>query len=263
VTQRGGNLKWVDSHCHLQYLKGGADAAIARARDAGVEWLVCVGTDLESSRRAVELATRHPDVRATVGLHPHDASKLDEEWDALVALAAHQQVVAIGECGFDLHYEHSPRTAQETAFRAQIGLARELGRALVIHSREAWDDTFRVLGAEGAPARTVFHCFTGGPDEARIALGLGARLSFSGIVSFPAADDVRAAAAAAPLDRVLVETDAPYLAPVPHRGRENEPALVVAVGAALADARGEAPDLVAEATAAAAAAVFGAAPPSL
>ncbi|HUF83408.1 MAG TPA: TatD family hydrolase, partial [Acidimicrobiia bacterium] len=196
-------MRWVDSHCHLQYLKGGADAAIERARDAGVEWLVCVGTDLESSRQAVELATRHPDVRATVGLHPHDASRFEEEWDALAGLAAHEEVVAVGECGFDLHYEHSPRAAQETAFRAQIALAHTLDRALVIHSREAWDDTFRVLGDEGPPARTVFHCFTGGPDEAGAALGLGARLSFSGIVSFPAAAEVRAAAAAAPLDRLL------------------------------------------------------------
>jgi len=252
--------KWVDSHCHLQFVTGGADAAIARAREAGVEWLVCVGTDLESSRQAVELAARHADVRATVGLHPHDASKLDDEWDALVELATHDEVVAVGECGFDLHYEHSPRPAQEIAFRAQIALAHQLDRALVIHSREAWDDTFRVLRDEGAPGRTVFHCFTGGPDEARTAVGLGARLSFSGIVSFPGADDVRAAAVATPLDRLLVETDAPYLAPVPHRGRENEPALVTAVGAALARVRGEAPAAVAEATATAAEAVFGPSP---
>jgi TatD DNase family protein len=251
---------WVDSHCHLQLVSGGADAAIARARAAGVEWLVCVGTDLESSRQAVELAARHDDVRATVGLHPHDASRLGDECDALTELARHDQVVAVGECGFDLHYEHSPRGEQERAFRMQIALARELDRALVIHSREAWDDTFRVLTDEGCPRRTVFHCFTGGPEEARTALGLGAHLSFSGIVSFPGADDVRAAAALAPPDRLLVETDAPYLAPVPHRGRENEPALVVAVGEALATARGAEAVEVAAATSAAAAAVFGAAP---
>ncbi|MGQ0803580.1 MAG: TatD family hydrolase [Actinomycetota bacterium] len=249
----------MDSHCHLQFVTGGPDAALARARDAGVEWLVCVGTDLESSRQAVELAGRHADVRATVGLHPHDASMFAGEWDALVELAAGDDVVAVGECGFDLHYEHSPRAEQETAFRAQIALAHELDRALVIHSREAWDDTFRVLRDEGPPARTVFHCFTGGADEARTAAGLGARLPFSGIVSFPGADDVRAAAAAVPLDRLLVETDAPYLAPVPHRGRENEPALVAAVGAALA----RAPDAVAEATRAAAGEVFGPPPPPL
>ena len=247
---------WVDSHCHLQFAKDGADTAITRARDAGVDWLVCVGTDLESSRHAVDLATRHADVRATVGLHPHDASRFDEEWSAIADLARHEQVVAVGECGFDLHYEHSARPAQEAAFLAQIALAHELDRALVIHSREAWDDTFRVLRDAGPPARTVFHCFTGGPDEARTAVGLGAFLSFSGIVSFPGADDVRAAAATAPLDRLLVETDAPYLAPVPHRGRENEPALVGVVGAALAAARGESPEGVAAATTTAAASVF-------
>jgi TatD DNase family protein len=246
---------WVDSHCHLQSVMGGADAALARARHAGVDWLVCVGTDLATSREAVELAARHDDVLATVGLHPHDASRLRDEWDAIVELA-HGDVAAIGECGFDLHYEHSPPAAQEDAFRAQIRLAHELGRALVIHSREAWDDTFRVLSDEGVPARTVFHCFTGGPEEAGRALDLGAYLSFSGIVSFRGATDVRAAAAAAPSDRRLVETDAPYLAPEPHRGRENEPALVTAVGAALAAAVGDAPEVVAAATASAAAAVF-------
>jgi TatD DNase family protein len=246
---------WVDSHCHLQSMTGGADAALERARAAGVEWVVCVGTDLATSREAVELARRHDDVLATVGLHPHDASRLDDEWDALADLAR-GGVAAIGECGFDLHYEHSPRVAQEDAFRAQIRLAHELDRALVIHSREAWDDTFRVLRDEGVPDRTVFHCFTGGPDEAARALELGAYLSFSGIVSFRGASDVRAAAAATPSDRRLVETDAPYLAPEPHRGRENEPALVAAVGAALAAAVGDAPELVATATAAAAATVF-------
>ncbi len=246
---------WVDSHCHLQSVTGGADAALARARDAGVEWLVCVGTDLETSREAVELAHRHDDVLATVGLHPHDASRLRDEWDAIVELAQGDGA-AIGECGFDLHYEHSPPAAQEDAFRAQIRLAHELDRALVIHSREAWDDTFRVLGDERVPARTVFHCFTGGPAEARRALDLGAWLSFSGIVSFPNAGDVREAAALTPSDRLLVETDSPFLAPVPHRGRPNEPAYLPAVGAALAAARGIAPEAVAELTRHNALAVF-------
>src|SRR5207342_3046048 len=141
--------------------------------------------------------------------------------DHLVALASNPAVVAIGETGFDFYYHHSPVAEQEAAFRAQIALARQLGIALVIHTRDAWDDTFRVLEDAGVPERTVFHCFTGGPDEARRALDLGCWLSFSGIVSFKNADDVRAAAAITPLDRVLVETDAPYLAPVPHRGREN------------------------------------------
>ena len=248
-------MTWIDSHCHLQALDD-ADGAIERARAAGVERIVCVGTDLETSREAVELAGRHADVVATVGLHPHDASDLDAQWPELEALAAHDAVVAVGETGLDFHYLHSPADVQETAFRAQIELATRLGRALVVHSREAWDDTFRVLAAEGAPDRTVLHCFTGGPDEARRALDVGAYVSFSGIVTFKTADDVRAAAALVPDDRLLVETDAPYLAPVPHRGRENEPAWVVAVGEAVAAARDRPPAEVAAASRAATARAF-------
>ena len=252
---------WVDSHCHLGYegTDESPETAIAEARAAGVDALICVGTDLDSSRRAVDLARRHPEVRATVGLHPHDASRLGEQWDALEALArdAADVVAGIGEAGFDLFYEHSARDEQEVAFRTQVQLAHELDRALVIHSRDAWDDTFSVLADAGVPARTVFHCFTGGPAEARRALDLGAHLSFSGIVSFKNADDVRAAAALAPLDRVLVETDAPFLAPVPHRGKPNRPAWVVDVGAALAAAMGRPVDEVAAATRRNAAEVFG------
>jgi TatD DNase family protein len=252
---------WADSHCHLGYEGTDTDAAtaIAEARAAGVDALVCVGTDLESSRRAVELAHGHPEVRATVGLHPHDASHLAEQWAELARLAReHADVVGgIGEAGFDLFYEHSARDEQAVAFRTQVELAHELDRALVIHSRDAWDDTFAVLEVTGVPARTVFHCFTGGPDEARRALALGAHLSFSGIVSFKNADAVRAAAAIVPLDRVLVETDAPFLAPVPHRGKPNRPAWVVEVGRALAQAMGRPVDEVAAATRRNAAAVFG------
>ena len=247
---------WVDSHCHPQWITGGADAAIERARAAGVVGMVVVGTDVESSRTAIDLAARHADVRATVGLHPHEASRLDGEWPLLRDLARAPGVVAIGEAGFDLHYRHSEPDAQDAAFRAQIRLAHELDRALVIHSREAWDDTFRVLEEETPPARTVFHCFTGGPAEAERALTLGACLSFSGIVSFKGADDVRAAASLCPADRMLVETDAPYLAPVPHRGRENEPRFVANVGAALAGAVGRPVEAVAASTLATAATVL-------
>jgi TatD DNase family protein len=254
------DLAWTDSHCHVQWCDGGADAAIERARAAGVAAMVVVGTDADSSRAAIELAARHDDVRATVGLHPHDASKLDDEWPLLLELARAPGVVAIGEAGFDLHYRHSEPDVQEAAFRAQIRLAKELDRALVIHSREAWADTLRVLADEGPPPRTVFHCFTGGPPEAAECLDLGAHLSFSGIVSFKGADDVRAAAAICPLDRLLVETDAPYLTPAPHRGRENEPALVGVVGAALAAAAGLEIEEVALATVANAARVLGTAP---
>jgi TatD DNase family protein len=251
------SVSWVDSHCHLSMLTDDADAVVARARAAGVVAMICVGTALDTSLAAVAAAARYPDVRATVGLHPHDASCLDAEWEELAALARADGVVGIGETGFDLHYNHSPAAEQEVAFRRHIRLAHELDRALVIHSRDAWDDTFRVLTEEGVPPRTVFHCFTGGPAEAERALALGARVSFSGIVSFKNADDVRAAAAATPLDRMLVETDAPFLAPVPHRGAENEPALVVDVGAALAAALGRPLSEVAAATRVNAGAVFG------
>jgi TatD DNase family protein len=236
-------LRWADQHCHLR-----ADSAaeqVVEARDAAVERLVTVGTDLESSRLAIELAGRFDGVVATVGLHPHDAT---DGLDGLEELLADPNVVAVGECGFDYYYEHSPRDTQREAFAGQIALAHQYGLALVIHSRDAWDDTFDVLAAEGVPERTVMHCFTGGPAEARRSLDLGALLSFSGIVSFPNAPEVREAAALCPADRYVVETDSPYLAPVPHRGRKNRPALLPHVGEAVAEARGVALDVVAAET---------------
>jgi TatD DNase family protein len=257
-------VTWFDSHCHLQLAdardgdeRQSADEQLSAARAAGVTRFVCVGTDLATSREAVAIAARHDDVWATVGLHPHDASRFDDEWTALVALARDApRVVAVGECGFDLHFRHSEPDAQEHAFRAQIQLAHELDRTLVIHSREAWPETFAVLDDERVPPRTVFHCFTGGPREATAAIERGCHLSFSGIVSFKTADDLRAAAAMAPADRLLVETDAPYLAPVPHRGRVNVPAYVVDVGRALAAARSETVEAIAALTAANAARLF-------
>lgn len=264
-------LAWIDAHCHLQFeeragrdddtirLRTADETAaelVARAVDAGVERMVCIGTDLATSAEAVRLAGVFPEVWATVGLHPHDAKKLAQEWDELVALAGADRVVGIGEAGFDLYYRHSEPDAQEEAFRAQVRLARDRGLPLVIHSRDAWPETFGVLDSEGVPERTVFHCFTGGPVEAERALSLGCWLSYSGIVSFKTADDLRAAAALTPGDRLLVETDAPFLAPVPHRGRTNEPAFLPAVGAALAAARNEAVEAVAAATRANAMAFF-------
>ncbi len=240
--------RWADSHCHLTGLDEDADVVVDRAVAAGVDVLVCVGTDLESSHAAVELAQRRPEVWAAVGLHPHDASRWDVEADGLEELLAQPRVVAVGECGLDYYYGHSPADVQQAAFRAQIRRAHQHDLPLVIHSRDAWDDTFAILNAEGAPRRTIFHCFTGDAEIARMALDLGAFLSFSGIVSFKNAADVRGAAAVAPLDRVLVETDTPYLAPVPHRGRENRPAYLPDVGAALAAAMGESVDVIARAT---------------
>jgi TatD DNase family protein len=210
--------------------------------------MVCVGTDLGSSATAVEIAGRETDVWAAVGLHPHDATDRTAEWPGIVELSTADRVVAIGETGLDYFYEHSPREEQIASFRVHIQLAHERDLALVIHTRDAWDDTFRVLEEESLPPRSIVHCFTGGAAEAERALALGAFLSFSGIVSFKNADDVRAAAAITPVDRMLVETDAPFLAPVPHRGRKNEPAFVADVGIALADATGRDLKAVAEST---------------
>jgi TatD DNase family protein len=246
---------WTDSHCHIPFEGVGVEV-IEAARSAGVSRLITVGTDAAQSAAAVETARGHEGVWATVGLHPHDAV---QGVASILDLLGRRgpEVVAIGECGLDYHYDHSPRATQREAFAAQVALAHRFGLALVIHTREAWDDTWAILTAEGVPDRTVFHCFTGGPGEARRALDLGSTLSFSGIVTFRSADDVRAAAALCPLDRVLVETDSPFLAPVPFRGRPNSPALLPVVGAAVAAARSVAASVVEEATWVNAVRVFG------
>lgn len=224
---------WIDTHCHLKLES--CDAELAAARQAGVAAVIAIGVDVADSREAIAVAGRHRDVRAAAGVHPHEAAG---GIDGLAELLDLDDVVAVGESGLDYHYDHSPRTDQRRVFAQQIGLAHDAGLPLVIHSRSAWDDTFAILGSEGVPECTVFHCFTGGVPEAERALGLGAYLSFSGIVSFPKAPEVRAAAARCLPDRLLVETDAPLLAPVPLRGRPNSPANVPLVGAAVAQARG-------------------------
>jgi TatD DNase family protein len=240
---------WTDSHCHL-----GSTDEVDEAAAAGVRRLVCVGADQASSEAAVAFAATRDSVWATVGLHPHDAI----DGAGFVAdLVTRPRVVAVGECGLDYHYDRSPRPVQRDVFAAQIEFAAAERLPLVIHTREAWDDTFAVLASAPAPPRVVFHCFTGGPDEARRALDTGAWLSFSGIVTFKNADDVRGAAALCPLDRLLVETDAPYLAPVPHRGQRNRPALVPVVGAAVAAVKQLAPEEVEAASWTNAEAVFG------
>ncbi len=253
-------LAWTDAHCHLEYRDGDSlDAQVDAARQAGVLRLVDVGTDRARSELAAAHAAANPSVWATAGLHPHDAVN-GWDWlpDALDDAAA-RRIVAVGECGLDYHYDHSPRDVQRAAFAAQVGLAHERGLALVIHTREAWDETFAILRAEGVPERTVFHCFTGGPDEAERALelGPGVCLSFSGIVSFPSAGSLREAAVRCPLDRLTVETDSPYLAPVPYRGKPNRPEWVPLVGAAVAAAKGCSVEEVAAASTATAARLFG------
>jgi TatD DNase family protein len=226
-------MPWVDQHCHIP---PGADgtAQVVEARNAGVTRLVTVGTTLEQSRQMLAAARAHEGVWATAGVHPHDAK---DGIEGLEELLDAPEIVAVGECGLDYHYDHSPRDVQADAFRRQIEIAHRRDLPLVIHTRSAWDDTFAILDEEGTPRRTVFHCFTGGADEAAEGLRRGALLSFSGIITFPSGGDLREAAAACPLDRLLVETDSPYLAPVPHRGRPNRPALVPLVGAAVAAAK--------------------------
>ncbi|HVF73777.1 MAG TPA: TatD family hydrolase [Acidimicrobiales bacterium] len=246
---------WADSHCHIPYERlDDPPVVIAAARAAGVGRLVTIGTDAGQSAAAIEVARAFDDVWASVGLHPHDAVN---GVATIVDLLDAPEVVAVGECGLDYHYDHSPRDVQRAAFAEQVRLAHERDLALVIHTREAWDDTWSILAAEGVPERTVFHCFTGGASEARRCLDLGAYLSFSGIVTFKAATDVREAAALCPLDRLLVETDSPYLAPVPHRGQTNQPALLPFVGAAIADVKGVAVNAVEASTWAATEAAFG------
>ena len=199
---------------------------MAEARAAGVERIVTIGVGRESSERAIALCEAHPELRAAVGVHPHDAdgfTAADEAW--IRDLAAHPAVVAIGECGLDFHYDNSARPAQRRAFSAQIGLAREAGLPLVIHTRDAADETLAVLEAEADGHPVVLHCFSM-PERLDEVAERGYLLSFAGQVTYPKAGDLQRAAAAAPDDLVLVETDSPYLAPVPRRGRPNRPANV-------------------------------------
>ena len=239
---------WTDAHCHLQerYLSDDPEvqanvvATLARAQAAGVDRVVVVGTDVTTSTEAVALAeatTGPVEIYATVGLHPHDAINDLAPIEAL-ARAKSPKLVGIGECGLDYFYEHSPRDQQKRTFAAQIRLAHELDLALVIHARDAWPDLFEVLDGEGMPPRTVIHCFTGGPAEAEACLERGADISIAGVVTFKNAADLRAALSVVPLERLHVETDSPFLAPVPHRGRTNEPALVAIVGEFIADQLG-------------------------
>ncbi|CAN5631125.1 hypothetical protein BH10ACT3_BH10ACT3_04740 [soil metagenome] len=239
---------WIDNHCHLA-LGEGPEQVVADALAAGVSEMITVGTDAASSTECLALAARLDHVWATAGVHPHDASQGVEALLPVVrAGLAGGRLVAIGECGLDYHYDHSPREDQRRVFAEQIRLAHELELPLVIHTRAAWDETFEILDAESVPEHTVFHCFTGGAVEAQRCLERGAMLSISGIVTFPSAADVREAVGITPLDRLMVETDSPFLTPVPHRGKPNRPALVGLIGARIAELLGRTIDEVAQAT---------------
>jgi TatD DNase family protein len=234
----------IDSHCHLDFAEYANDRGevLARARGAGVTAFVCIGSgkDTVSAREAVALAGAEPDVWAAVGVHPHDVARMSEaDWTELEGLARAPRVVGIGETGLDYYYDHSPREAQLAAYERFVGLARAARRPVISHVRDAHDDAARLLRDAGAAdVGGVIHCFTGGVAEARKYLDLGHHLSFSGIITFKNAGPIREAAAFAPLERVLVETDAPFLAPIPHRGKRNEPSFIVETLRVLAEVRG-------------------------
>ncbi|MFG1296715.1 MULTISPECIES: TatD family hydrolase [Xanthobacter] len=243
----------VDSHCHLDFPDFAAELpdVVARAQAAGVAHLVTISTRVRAFDTIRAIAERFDNVSCSVGTHPHYAAEeLDVTTADLVALAAHPKVVAIGEVGLDYHYETSPRAAQEQGFRAHIAAARETGLPLVIHARDADEDTAAILEEETAKGAFPFllHCFTAGPELARRALALGGYISFSGVITFKKTQDLRAIAASVPEDRILVETDSPYLAPVPHRGQRNEPSFVAETAKVLAAARGVSAEQVADAT---------------
>lgn len=233
-------MTWFDTHCHLdsEYNPDGADPVLQRAREAGVTGFLCVGVGGKSqAEQALALAERHPDVFASAGVHPHDAER-DGGLD-FGALWAHPRLLAVGEVGLDYHYDHSPREQQAEVFRRYIALARSLNKPLIIHTRSAAEDTLQILESEGArDCGGVIHCFSEDRAFATRALDLGFYLSFSGIVTFKSAKAIQEVATFAPADRVMVETDSPYLAPVPLRGKPCEPAFVVHTGKFVAGLRG-------------------------
>jgi TatD DNase family protein len=243
----------VDSHCHLDYPEFASelDEVLSRARAAGVGHFLTIGTELETFPRVRATAHRAADIHCTVGVHPHSAEKEPLTGpQALLAHADDEKVVAFGETGLDFYYNNSPREAQIADFRTHIVAAREAGLPLVVHTRDAEDDTIAILREEydKAEIRGVIHCFTGTAKLARGALELGFFISVSGIATFKKADELRAVIRDVPLDRLLVETDAPYLAPQPTRGKRNEPAFVVHTANMLAELKGVTPDALASAT---------------
>jgi TatD DNase family protein len=246
-------MGWVDTHCHLQLDERGPDALLARA--TGVDWVVAPGVDLVSSKASIELALRHPGrVVATAGLHPHDAGEWPVQGAAITELAP--EVAAIGETGLDFYRNLSPRAQQLDAFRAQVEIARSLGKPIIVHCRDAFSEVFSIIEETGIGSQAVLHCWTGGPRWTRRFRELGVMFSFAGPVAFETGETVRMGAAEVPPDQALVETDTPYLAPPPHRGEPNEPAWVALVGAALAEVWGLPVDEVAAITSSNAEGVF-------
>jgi TatD DNase family protein len=240
----------IDTHTHLDDARydGDRDAMIARAREAGVDTFITIGCDLATSKAAVALADQYPFVYASIGVHPHEVRHIGDDWyDELRRLAQHPKVVAYGEIGLDYHYNHSPPKLQRERFREQILLARELNLPVIIHTRDAQEDTITILKEEQAGATGgVFHCFTGDAWLAKDGLDLGFYLSFSGVVTFHNATMLREIVKTVPLDRMLIETDCPYLTPAPHRGKRNEPAYVKLVADTIAAVKSGASPVSAE-----------------
>jgi TatD DNase family protein len=246
----------VDSHCHLdnKAFRNDQEATIQRALDAGVSHMLAIGTgegppDLEA---ALKLADRYSFFAATVGVHPHDASKADTEtFQRLPELLQHPKSVALGEIGLDFHYDFSPRDTQRSVFVEQMRIAADAKKPIIIHTREAWADTMALLREHWVPTGLgcLIHCFTGSAAQAQEAVGLGFHLAFGGVLTYPKAEEVREAARVVPLDRILLETDAPYLSPVPHRGKRNEPAYVALTAAKLAEVKQLSIEAIAQATA--------------
>lgn len=249
-------MNLIDSHAHVDGAEYDGDRAevLARARAAGVSKIVTIGTgpSLEQIARAIACAEAEPDVVAAVGVHPHDADKVtDAWWPELDKMVRHERVVAVGETGLDFHYDHSDRVVQAAVFRRQIQLARAVKKPVVCHIRDAHPESLAILTEErAAEVGAAIHCFTGGPDEARGYVAAGFHISFSGIITFKSAEAIRAAVREVPLDRILIETDCPYLSPIPLRGKRNEPAHLVHTAAVVAKEAGvSVEELAARATA--------------
>jgi TatD DNase family protein len=253
----------IDTHCHLHLLDRPPAEVVAEATAEGVGHLVDVGVDLGSSRQAAANAARLPQVSATAGIHPHDATALDAAALAeLRRLLADERVVGVGETGLDYYRDHSPRDVQRAAFAAHVRLARELDKALVVHCRDAFADVLAVLEGEGAPARTVFHCFAGDEAAAARVVEAGWYVSFAGTVTFRNAPGLRAACAVVPLERTVLETDSPFLSPHPYRGQPNRPGRVAVTARTVAEVHAVLVEQVAAATTAAATEAFALPPPA-
>jgi TatD DNase family protein len=243
----------IDSHCHLDFPDLAADEAgiLARARTAGVGGMLTIGTRLDQFDRVRSITERHGNIWCSVGVHPHEAKEEGQRTpDRLIEAAQHPKVVGIGETGLDFYYEHSPRTEQAESFRVHIAAARQTGLPLIVHTRDADRETAEILEEEyrvGAYTGLI-HCFSSGPEIAQRALALGLYISISGIVTFKAADALRSIVRDIPLERLLIETDAPFLAPVPKRGKTNEPAFVAHTAAKVAELKGVAVEELAAAT---------------